>query len=217
MSPGDRYFGGDIGMRSGRRFELDMFGSVKIEDERFKQKLGELLAPEIRRCVEAALLGNQVPIESLRAARSQIKAKKSELMELTKRFQRGRTSSEPYDPANPPKDFYRELRLAVMDKVGLAEKESDALRAYTATQTPLDLIGIDAFVTLRKGSREFFVTLDATLNPEKEKSWSGADVVFKEPPDVDEDEDAYLAFIDDVADEVAARFQELEQRRAVGM
>lgn len=217
MSPRDIYRGGDIGIRSGRRFELDMFGSVKIDDERFKQKLGELLAPETRQCVEAALLGNQVPVDNLRAARSQIRAKKSELMELTKRFQRGRTPSEPYDSTNPPKDFYRELRLAVMEKIGLTEKESDALRAFTATQTPLDLIGIDAFVTLRKGSREFFVTLDATLNPEKEKSWSGADVVFKEPPDVDEDEDAYLAFIDDVADDVAARFQELEQRRVVGM
>lgn len=217
MSPRDRYFGNDIGMRSGRRFELDMFGSVRIEDERYKQKLGELLAPETRQCIEAVLLGNQVPIDNLRAARAQIRVKKPELMELTKRFQRGRTSSEPYDPTNPPKDFYRELRLAVMEKLKLADTESDSLRAYTATQTPLDLIGIDAFVTLCKNNREFFVALDATLNPEKERSWSGADVVFKEPPDVDEDEDAYLAFIDDVADDVAARFQELEQRRAVGM
>lgn len=122
-------------------------------------------------------------------------------IELAKKFQPG-------DPTNPRKDFYRELLIALQEKLGI-NPESGDLRAYTAVGTPLDKFhGVDAFVTLGRGGRELTVTMDATLRKEKLEGGWKADVMVGEVPDPEENEDAYLGAIETVADKLASKFKD---------
>jgi hypothetical protein len=122
-------------------------------------------------------------------------------VELTKKFQPG-------DPANPRKDFYRELLIALQEKLGV-DPESGDLKAYTAVGTPLDKFhGVDAFITLNRKGRETMVTMDATLRKEKLDGGWKADVMVGEVPASEENEDAYLDAIGTIADKVANKFKE---------
>jgi hypothetical protein len=113
---------------------------------------------------------------------------------------------QPYDPANPKKDFYRELLIAVQDKLGVdPDKQPDAIRVYTAVGTPLDhKHGTDAFITLSEHGRETLVTLDASLRPEKIQEGWKADVMIGEVPDAEND-DAYLDAIDGFAAQISKK------------
>lgn len=116
---------------------------------------------------------------------------------------------QPADPRNPSKDFLRELRLAVAEKLNLSDEEADSLFAYTAVGSALDRFHhADAVITqVLNNGREIIVTLDATLNKEKiqseDRQRSG--VIVTELPSPETDEDAYLDAIDGYAEEVVAR------------
>ena len=129
-------------------------------------------------------------------------------IELAKRFQDG-------DPVNPKKDFFRELRIAVQEKLNIdTARHPDALKAYSSVQTPLDQMGVDAFMTWEKDGEECLVTLDATLRVDKIEDGHKADEIITDVPDVEEDEPGYLAAIDVYAGRIAAHFKERTQRRA---
>lgn len=129
-------------------------------------------------------------------------------MDVTKRFQPG-------DPANPKKDYFRELRIAVQEKLGVdVDKEPESVRAYTAVGTPLDKYhGVDAFMTFTEDGREYTVTMDATLRKDKLDDGYKADVMVTDVPSPEDDEDAYLEAIDAIAEKIAERFR--DQQRPV--
>lgn len=171
---------------SGREFEYDLFGQVDIRDPKFLAELAKVTTDKKT---------GYVPFK--------------QAVELAKKFQPG-------DPTNPKKDFLRELRIELIDKLGLeSEKAADGLKVYTAVKTPLDAYhGADAFVTFSKGGKEIVITLDASLRQDKITGLdkSKADVLIGELPMPEEDEDAYLEAIGDIADKVARQI-ELKERR----
>jgi hypothetical protein len=124
---------------------------------------------------------------------------------------------QPWDPTNPSKDFFRELLIAVQEKLEIdMDDPKDAVRAYTAVGTPLDKYhGVDAFLAHRaRDGAEILVTLDATLRPEKQQEGWKADIVVGAIPDVDEDEDAYLEAIEVIAGRIADNFRDRERPMA---
>ncbi len=87
-------------------------------------------------------------------------------------------------------EFMRDLRLEVIDLLGIPSSEYEQVHVYTAVGTPLDRIhGVDAWVeyTDPHGHR-VEVTLDATLNPSKLKGGYKADVMVGDMPEPESDE-----------------------------
>lgn len=119
------------------------------------------------------------------------------------------------DPTNPKKDFARELRLAVADELNVEEEGLEGLRFYTAVGTPLDNLGVDAFVECRaKNGLDYRVTLDITMNRDKVESGHRADVIVGELPDPEDD--GYLEAVESYAKKIAdvlRRRQESDERR----
>lgn len=98
------------------------------------------------------------------------------------------------DPLNPEKPFANELRLAVIEALGLeTEEEMDRVKFFTAVETPADQFhGIDGWIEYEtQDGRRIVVTVDVTKNPNKDE-WK-ADVIIPEITDPSEDEDAFLA------------------------
>jgi hypothetical protein len=100
------------------------------------------------------------------------------------------------DPRNPSKPFAKELRMAVIEELGLEESEDmDRVKFFSAVGTPLDHFhGVDAWVEFdsgRGGPR--MVTLDVTLNTEKETH--KADIIVQKVPDPSENEDEFLKLV----------------------
>lgn len=164
---------------TGREFEYDLFDEVNVSDPAFRRELAAAVKD---------------------AATGYVTFHKA--VELAKKFQ-------PADPANPQKDFFRELRIAVADKMGLrTEKEADAVGAYTAIKSPLDIFhGVDAFVSYKPNGKEFIVTLDATMRGDKTEEEVKADVVIKDIPDMKEAEGAYLSKIEAIAEQIVAKIR----------
>lgn len=122
---------------------------------------------------------------------------------LAKQFQ-------PLDPTNPQKEFSRELRLEVIDQLKLDPDAYDRVRCYTAVGTPLDVLhGVDGFIevmdpdgrTLRR------VTFDLSL---RDKGGQKADLLVRDLPDPQNEQEAFLAAVAQHAGEVVASL-----RRAV--
>jgi hypothetical protein len=171
------------GMKAGREFEADLLGTAEINDPKY--------ADEVRKIVKE--IGK--PYIPYRQA-----------LELVKNFQSG-------DPTNPKKDFLRELRLAVADKLGLeTDEDLEGLRAYTAVGTPLDILhGVDGFISFgAPDKKEGIVTFDVTLQEDKQTGGGKADLIIGDLPDPDEDEAGYLAAIEKVAEQIARKFQRPE-------
>lgn len=129
--------------------------------------------------------------------------------------------SQPGDPTNPQADFLRELRLELIERLGIeSDAQAELVNGYTAVGTPLDVLhGVDAFVVVSHEGYDIPVTLDATLRPEKLERVAAAsdfgpkaDVLVGEVPDLGEDEDAYLQAIEEVAIEVMKKvYEKIEQ------
>ncbi len=120
-------------------------------------------------------------------------------IELAKRFQPG-------SPDNPSKPFLRDILFGVQDvfdDLGLDVR----VGAFTAVGSPLDKYhGADAFLTFDVGGKEFIVTLDATLNPDKQQSGYKADLIIgdlPEPNEGQEQERQYLDLVDAYAQLIA--------------
>ncbi|MBI5793623.1 hypothetical protein HZA87_00855 [Candidatus Uhrbacteria bacterium] len=112
------------------------------------------------------------------------------------------------DPTNPRKPFAKELRLAVIDELGLEEDDDlDRIRFYSAVGTPLDVFhGVDGWIEFvpEKGSIQM-ITLDVMLDPGKVSH--KADVIVQQFPDPVEDEVAFLEAVEGYASEVADRLR----------
>ena len=115
-------------------------------------------------------------------------------MDLIRRF-------TPDDPTNPPKDFARELRLAVLEALGLPD--GDELGFYSAVGTPVDVFhGVDAWVDLAYTPvghpdqvRHAVATIDATLRAEKLAEGHKADLIVPDMPS--ESDPRYLEMIEE--------------------
>ncbi|MBU0649458.1 hypothetical protein KJ969_05190 [Patescibacteria group bacterium] len=200
-----RKFVPDSARYTGREYQMDVFGPNNQPPE-FFQAIKQILSSESLRVAEEILKGSHIPSEAERARKQCMKEiwkNRPKMIELMKEYSLA-------DPVNPRQDFLRELRLEVIDKLGLKTDEGmDRVKAYSSVDTPLDAIGMDGFLTYETGgkkSRKSLVTLDATLNPKKvEKAERGevsfgADIVFGQIPDPDEDEEAYLSAVSRIAD-----------------
>lgn len=102
-----------------------------------------------------------------------------------------------------------DLRQAVEDALGMTDAEED-LKFYSAVGTVIDhKFGVDAFFELKDPKTGAYarVTLDATLNKEKQKEGWKADVIVGELPDAGQETDAYLEEIDDIGGRIASMLQ----------
>jgi|GEM_PF-1148674 len=140
--------------------------------------------------------------------------KYADAIELAKRFQ-------PADPTNPDKDFARELRMAIADRLiadgVITEAERDRVKYFTAVKTPLDILhGVDAFVELdRPNGRPERVTLDLSLRDEKVVGKADLVVRAQDIPD-DPENESYLPSIGTYAERIARRLEEEAGRTKPG-
>lgn len=117
------------------------------------------------------------------------------------------------DPTNPSKPFAKELRLAVIDQLGLEDDEDlDRIRFYSAVGTPLDVFhGVDGWIEFcSETGFPIMVTLDVTKDPERvvEKKEQGkVDLIILEMPDPSEDEKGFMNAVDISAREIARRMK----------
>jgi len=136
-------------------------------------------------------------------------------VELAREFQPG-------DPTNPTTDFPNDLRLAIIERLeerGLLEaNKEDSVKFYSAIGMPLDIYhGVDAFIEVADNEGDIYrVTLDETTNPKKLSEGYKANLVFAPPPDAVQDQDAYLAEVDRLADDVMNFFARDMKRAAIG-
>ena len=162
-----------LGMQEGRDFERNLFSDVRVDDPQYQERLIQL----VRKYGE-----RRIPF--------------NELAELIENFQAD-------DPINPSKEFSRDLRLEVAEKLGYEGEDIDRVKIFGALKTPLDIQGADGFISIQiLGKKIKRVTLDGTLNQEKLSSGGRADVVFGGedlPAPVDP---KYLKAVDDIANQV---------------
>lgn len=120
------------------------------------------------------------------------------------------------DPTNPESQHANDLRLAVIDALGLEPGQEDAVGYYTAVGSPLDVkMGVDAFMefTDPESGETSRATIDVTLNTRKlDEGYGKADVVIGELPDAVIDEDDYLKAIDTFGSMIAEKLK-LESSR----
>lgn len=166
----------------GREAEADFLGEVDVRDSKFQEELGRV-AKDAR---------GYTPYR--------------QAVELAKRFQPGG------DSKNPRKGFLRDLRLAVAERLNLTtDEELERIGAYTAVGTPLDIFhGVDGFISAtERGNQEKIVTMDVTLRKGKIDEGGKADIIIGEITSPDEDEDAYLAQVDSIADEIVSKLKKM--------
>ncbi len=128
---------------------------------------------------------------------------------------------QPGDPTNPSKDFANDLRLAIIERLeerGLLEPgNEDNVKFFSAVGMPLDIFhGVDAFVeVLDAKNNAYRVTLDETTNPRKLAEGHKANLVFAPPADAVQNQDKYLAEVDQLADDAMEFFmRDMKQRAA---
>ncbi|HRY52648.1 MAG TPA: hypothetical protein P5089_02220 [Candidatus Portnoybacteria bacterium] len=192
----NRYFGPE--------YEFDLLGEIKTEDSAYKKELAMLQEKAKARGYQPKQ-ANSLPFR--------------EAVELTKKFQPG-------DPTNPQKDFAREMRLALAERLGLeSDAEMNRLKFYTSVGGPLDAHGIDGFFVFsyvdKEGrTKECAVSFDVTKNPNKDEA-AKADLLIggdvPDPSDADFSEDEYLKKIEEYAKRGSAIFQEKMQRGETGL
>jgi len=102
-----------------------------------------------------------------------------------------------------------DLRVAVEDALGL-DDASDKLKFYSAVGTVIDhKFGVDAFFELKDEKTGAYarVTLDATLNKQKQQEGWKADVIVGELPDAGQEADEYLEEVDGIGVRIAGLLQ----------
>lgn len=120
-------------------------------------------------------------------------------VDLVKKFQ-------PWDPSNPGKDFARDIRIEIIDRLNLAKEEDmERVKFYTAVGSPLDVFhGVDAFLEYAGEEGEIYrVTFDLSLDPGKEEKHK-ADLVVKELSDPQTETEKYLEEVAQIAEKAAA-------------
>ena len=122
------------------------------------------------------------------------------------------------DATDPSKPLARELRIAVIDELGLEDKDQDRIKFFSAVGTALDHFhGVDGWIEFQpEEGPPVIVTLDVTLNTKKLEH--KADIIISEVPDPDEDEKAfedlvYQTYAPQVAKRLAKAVQQMLKSR----
>lgn len=103
-----------------------------------------------------------------------------------------------------------DLRQEVEDALGF-EDVNDELKFYSAVGTVIDhKLGVDAFFELKDSESGAFarVTLDATLNKQKQQEGWKADVIVGELPDAGQEQDEYFSEIGSIGKRISGMLKE---------
>jgi len=106
----------------------------------------------------------------------------------------------PGDPENPEKEFANDLRLEILDLLGPTATD---VQFYTAVGTALDHFhGIDAWVEIKYPERKSaeIITLDVTLNKDKQETGHKANLIIPEIPAPSSDD--YLEAVEHIAKQI---------------
>ncbi len=126
----------------------------------------------------------------------------NDIYELAKKFY-------PEDPTNPKKELGRELRLEVIDALGLNPEEYDDVKFFTTVGVaPIDRkLGVDAFIeyTDSKTKKSRRVTIDITQNPQKVQEGHKADIIIGELPAPEFEEEKYQEMVEEIASKIASK------------
>lgn len=119
------------------------------------------------------------------------------------------------EPTNPEKPFAKELRMAVIDDLGLnTNEEMSRVRFYTSVGTTLDYNhGVDGWFEfdLEKGGTRK-ITIDVTTNPNKD-TWK-ANIIFQREdfPDPCDGEEEFLAVVAECKDLIMEELRPQKKR-----
>jgi hypothetical protein len=116
------------------------------------------------------------------------------------------------DPSDPDKRFPNDLHATIADKLELDDYSS--LRYYTTVDSAVDRRGIDAIFDLENNGKILTVTVDLTMNPNKDQH--KADVIILSPNDgLDPvlDKELYQEVLEKAAKEIIDRFNYLKEKR----
>mgnify|MGYP001559351445 CR=1 FL=1 len=112
------------------------------------------------------------------------------------------------DPTDPDPRFANDLHATVAQKLEIEDLRR--VKFFTAVGSPLDHYhGIDAFFKVEWNGKNFVVTLDVTMNPNKGDNYK-ADVVFyisAEGLDPRDDRKEYLEKIEEVAEMIVDKIK----------
>ncbi len=129
-------------------------------------------------------------------------------LRLAKRFQ-------PYDPTNPTRPFAMDIRLELIDLLGIPPDQYDRVKFFTAVHTPFDhKHGVDGFLEVEDPKTRMVqrVTFDLSLNRRKERK---ADILVRELPAPDDPDPSeanrYLAEVEAYAQEAARILKQAPQ------
>ena len=130
-------------------------------------------------------------------------------MDVARKTQAYLSSDSKYSPSDPEPRFANDLHATIAEKLGV--DNYDDLRYYTALGTELDRFhGVDAFFELDiQGSTEpIIVTLDLTLNPDKDE-YKADTILFvdEDQLDIEYNKQGYDELIKDSADKIVRAFR----------
>lgn len=126
----------------------------------------------------------------------------NDIYELAKNFY-------PKDPTNPKKELGRELRIEVIDALGLRPEEYDDVKFFTTVGIEqIDKkLGVDAFIeyTDPKSKKIRRVTIDLTQNLQKLAEGHKADIIIGELPAPEFEEEKYQEELENIAAKIASK------------
>lgn len=170
---------------TGRTFESRLFGTAQVNPQ-FLLDLDKLIDPVSNRFTSVGKVYDAYKANYLGASGG-----------AGGSMERGETS------------LSTDLRVAVEDALGLADA-GEELKFYSAVGTIIDFkLGVDAFFELKDPKTGAFsrVTLDATLNKQKQQDGGKADVIIGELPDAGQEADEYLEEVDGIGGRIAEILQ----------
>lgn len=119
---------------SGRQYERDYLGGIDPSNEDFLAAL--------KRVKRTSKEGSKFPYY----------VTYKDALDLARKFQpidKRDPKKKRIDPTNPKAPLAKDLRIEILDQLGVEDEESDKVKVFTAVGTPLDIFhGVDAFVEI---------------------------------------------------------------------
>lgn len=194
--------------RSGRIAEADLFGTVDIHD------------PAYREAAEQWVSKSELLVQKLNA-RTLSEREQNALLGSAYRLIENLPEyrNHPERRVNPDRPALRDLRLALAEGLEFqSDEDVDRIEAYSAIGSIVDhALSLDGFFKVRgKTSADLpiCISFDYTIN--KDKNRTRADVLIKQLPDPDLEEDAYVRAIDNAGLAMTREYRrkiELRERR----
>ena len=185
--------------RSGSLAESEMIGSIDTAD------------PEYRRAAEQWYGINRELVQKFHEGRLSERERGalfSGAWRLVENLPEYRL--HPERATNPESPLLRDLRIALADRLAfVSEPDLDRIKAFTAVGTPIDKhLGIDFFLRIDPKDRSrlpIHISGDYTI--ESSKVRTRADVLVKQLPNPDLDDEAYVAEVDRTADDFVLQYR----------